>query len=219
MQNLHWKRKTSFRIGFRLRRKLRAKDRLVKCSFGNKTKKHCLSKLAFTPEVVRRLAPILERKHYSVFADDKPPFPPHVLPSPSKLAASSAPSVCSVDSINGQAPAPATPITVVPDRGFLSVVGWCLSAGQKDVAGGVYVKLDGKYFPAYYGAGRPDVAAAFHNSGLVYSGFEAAVPVGSRRNSRHSLSVVALAPGATTSGGGGQALYYRPTASVRVVLA
>lgn len=177
-----------------------------------------LLRLVPSAAVVRAFAPVLEQKHYSVFAGNGPPFQPSVPPPPSKLGASPVPSLCSIDSIGGLFPAPLKPVVVSPDRGLVIVVGWCVDAGQYERAGGVYVKFDGKYFPAYYGGGRPDVAAFYHNSRLVYSGFEAAVPVPSHRAGRHSLSVTALSAGGGTPPDLNPGRYYRPTPSIPVVI-
>lgn len=158
-----------------------------------------------TAAIVRQFAPYLEARQDTVFAAERPPVPPAPPPSPSRLRADPSPSSCTVDTINGD-PAGSLP-TVSLDHGYVVVFGWCLAPGNAEPAGGVYITLDNRYVPAYYGEVRVDVAAFFHNRGLGSSGFEAAARLTGDTAGVHTLSVVALSPDEKRA--------YRPNPTVR----
>jgi hypothetical protein len=139
--------------------------------------------------LVRDFAPFLEDKHYVVFAAGRAPRPPLPPPSPARLQADASASSCTLDDING-APAGGRP-TVSLDRGYVVFRGWCLIPGNSHLAGGVYVTVDNRYFPAYYGEPRPDVADFFHHRDFAGAGFEAAVRL-TGTTGAHVVGIVAL---------------------------
>jgi hypothetical protein len=125
-----------------------------------------------------------------VFAAGKAPRPPVPPPSPARLQPDASLSSCTLDDING-APAGGRP-TVSLDRGYVVFRGWCLEPGNSRQAGGVYVTLDGRYLPAYYGEPRPDVADFVHHRGLDHAGYKAAVRLTARASGAHVVGIVAL---------------------------
>lgn len=80
--------------------------------------------------------------------------------------------------------------------------GWAVDDENESTAGGVYVDVDGRHFPTFYGAERQDVADSSGVPSYRYSGFERAIPVFEIGAGAHELSVVVL-----TAGGTG---YYEP---------
>jgi hypothetical protein len=86
------------------------------------------------------------------------------------------------------------------------LTGWAVDAKHENAAGGVYVDIDGKLFPAFYGIGRQDVANSLGVSSYRYSGFERAIPTSEIGVGTHELSVIVL----TNDREG----YYRPDQKV-----
>jgi hypothetical protein len=90
---------------------------------------------------------------------------------------------------------------------FLIVGGWALDTRARDVAGGVYLEIDGKLYPAYYGFPRDDVVKHFGESGYR-SGFQAGIPVSAIGKGPHTLALKVLTKD-------GQS-YYTPPETFRV---
>jgi hypothetical protein len=158
---------------------------------------------------VRKWAQLLEEKHYRAFASHRPhPSAPTL----SGLRADPAPSNCSLDEVGRVVvPGQKLPLAVSPDRGYVVAGGWCVDKDGKHLAGGVYLKLDGRYLPdVFYGIRRQDVASFFHNKRLVYSGFEVAFPVPACPVCRHTLSIGALASDRES--------YYQPNLTISFVV-
>ena len=96
---------------------------------------------------------------------------------------------------------------VVSEEGtFIELAGWAVDADNESVAGGVYVDVDGKLFPTFYGAERGDVAKSLGDPSYRYSGFERAIPISEIGSGTHELAVVVLT--ADREG------YYRPDQKV-----
>jgi len=79
-------------------------------------------------------------------------------------------------------------------KGAKTVVirGWAVDSEAKDEAGGVYIDIDGKFYPSLYGFNRADVAEAYHVSSYQYSGFEGDILVSEIGNGLHKLSLKIL---------------------------
>lgn len=73
------------------------------------------------------------------------------------------------------------------DPAFVLVEGWAVDPSVQDVAGGVYVTIDGTPFPAYYGRPRPDVAEFFQIPRYMHSGFQAGIPITEIGSGEHKL--------------------------------
>lgn len=67
-----------------------------------------------------------------------------------------------------------------------------MDANNESAAGGVYVDVDGKPFPAFYGTYRPDVANSSGIPAYRYSGFERFIPISEIGASAHELSLIAV---------------------------
>jgi hypothetical protein len=154
------------------------------------------------PQVVRVLAPALERLHYSVF-DGRGPLPPRL----SQLRREPGPSVCTVEYLKG-ARHETSPgdfstqdrlpldrprvVTLSADTTVLSSEGWCIDHAAGKTAGGVYFLVDGRAYPAFYGYPRADVASSFHRRAYVRAGYVSSVVTGQLAPGRHTFAVVAV---------------------------
>ena len=137
------------------------------------------------------LAPTLERLEYSVFApSERARFLP---PAFSTLARADARSTCVVEKINdttvyGQPP----PVVIEPVSTVLSVSGWCVDDRAQGAAGGVYLELDGRLYPALYGLERPDLARGFGSEAYRFTGWDRFILLPKMKSRTHRLSVFAL---------------------------
>ncbi len=75
---------------------------------------------------------------------------------------------------------------------FVLITGWAVDDKLQDKAGGIYIEIDGRLFPAYYGFPRKDVAEFFHVPKYAFSGFQAGIPAAKLGKGNHSLSVKVL---------------------------
>ena len=155
-------------------------------------------------KIVRTRAPILQSLGYNVFSERQAQGS---LPPISDLSPVASPIPSAIDIITGDGMSRQNRSFVVPEEGsFIELAGWAVDADNESVAGGVYVDVDGKLFPAFYGAERGDVAKSLGDPSYRYSGFERAIPVSEIGSGTHELSVVILT--ADRKG------YYRPDPKV-----
>jgi hypothetical protein len=150
--------------------------------------------------VVRERAPVLQRLGYNVFSE------PQNLPPLSALSPISSPTSSGVN-ISGDGISQQGQTVVVPEEGSaIKLTGWALDDENESVAGGVYVDIDGRLFPAFYGAERQDVADSYGIPSYRYSGFERAIPLSEIGAGIHELSVITLTADKTE--------YYQPDKKV-----
>jgi hypothetical protein len=84
-------------------------------------------------------------------------------------------------------------LLVAPEEAsYVKVSGWAVDTGNKSTAGGVYIDVDGKPFPAFYGTERQDVADSLGVPSYRYSGFERDIPVAEIGAGTHELSIFVL---------------------------
>ena len=157
------------------------------------------------PDVSRERASVLQRLGYSVFSEPRPRALPPALSTLSPVRSSSP--VYGVQTLSGADPgAQDRPIVVPEGSSSVAVSGWAVDAGAEDVAGGVYVIVDGRPFPALYGTRNPEVAERFDVPAYEHSGFEREIPVSEIGPGSHELSVVVV----TNDGSG----YYPPERTI-----
>jgi glycosyltransferase involved in cell wall biosynthesis len=96
------------------------------------------------------------------------------------------------------------PIVISQYKPHVVVNGWAVDARLKDLAGGVYIKVDGELYPSIYGGDRPDVAAHFGVAAYRRSGFQASI--WDIKPGVHMLSIVVLTKD--------QKAYYEPENTV-----
>jgi hypothetical protein len=63
-------------------------------------------------------------------------------------------------------------VSLSPEGRVLTVTGWAAPRNGGDLSGGIELGVDGRYFPLRSGLDRPDVAEAWGEPALRYSGFE-----------------------------------------------
>jgi hypothetical protein len=163
-------------------------------------------------EEVREHAPTLERLGYNVFSEPRARVPRSL----SALSPVHSPIPSSIDSVADVGVAQ-QPLTLPEGKPFVTVRGWAVDAKAKDVAGGVYIDVDGELFPAFYGLERQDAADSLSDTqphivdpleveDYRYIGFVGAIPVREVGAGSHELSIVVL----TNDKEG----YYRPDQKV-----
>lgn len=76
-----------------------------------------------------------------------------------------------------------------PTAGGYVFSGWAVDTAGGSAAGGVYLVLDGKEYPAYYGIERTDIAAAQHNDRMVSCGFQRLIPAKNLASGRHAVAL------------------------------
>jgi hypothetical protein len=157
------------------------------------------------PGVIRRLAPGLERLHYSVFSGRRDVPPPLA-----RVRHVGKPSACTIDLVNGERPDTTRTVTLSTGRDGLVSSGWCVDAAARTRAGGVYFVLDGRAQPAFIGWRRDDVAAHFHEPGYAYSGYQGGVRTVRLAPGSHTFAVIALSRDRRRA--------FAPTAPVRVLI-
>jgi hypothetical protein len=139
---------------------------------------------------VKKRAPVLQRLDYNVFSQ---PRAGGLLPPPLSSLSPLRSSTPTAAAVNGVEIGRQNRTVLVP-RGATSVavVGWAVDSRNASPAGGVYIDIDGKLFPAFYGTDREGASGSSGPAPYRYSGFERAVPVSEIGAGTHELSVVVL---------------------------
>jgi len=93
----------------------------------------------------------------------------------------------------------------------LDILGWAVDKPNKNLAGGVYVDIDGKLFECNYGnITRHDVGAFFKDSVYIKSGYKATIPMNQIDTGLHTLKLKILTADKKS--------YYAPKRSVKFIL-
>jgi hypothetical protein len=140
---------------------------------------------------VRYLEPAAQVEIYEAADATLPPAPPSA-PDFSGLQRRGALDTWRIELLNDTGAGAFSEVTVPDTTSYVRVQGWALLDGK--AAGGVFVELDGKPWPAEYGSPRPDVGALFHTGSASPFGFEWSVPVWDLGKSWHELTVKIMAP-------------------------
>ncbi len=145
--------------------------------------------------IIREQARTLDELDYNVFSESRPP----ALPPPlSELSSVPSTTLSEVESVSGIGVDQGDqPISIPAEEPFIEVRGWAIDAEAEDVAGGVYVDVDGKLFPALYGMAKEgsDARALDDHYGNPFDRqavFERAIPVSDIGTGAHELSIVVL---------------------------
>jgi hypothetical protein len=160
------------------------------------------------PEYVKKNAFVLCKLGYTVFSEPEAQAGNCLPPSFSSLSpAGSGTALYQVSKVAGTNPGKREqPITVPASRDPIRVVGWAVDVANRKPAGGVYIKIDDKRFPAFYGKQRKRVPRGLDVSSYRFTWFEATVPMSEIGPGTHELSVVVV-----TSDG---ERYYRPSQGI-----
>lgn len=142
-----------------------------------------------SPQTSREQASFLERRGYSIFSEARPKVLPPPLPDPSPDA-SNKPSSASVE---GSVEASLVRAPSGDSRkSFVRVSGWAAEPGSEETVKGVYVLVDGRPYPAFYGARSTKAVERLGDPSYEYSGFERAIPLSELGPGGHELSVIAV---------------------------
>jgi biotin operon repressor len=161
-------------------------------------------KLNPSAKLIRKRAPVLQRLGYNVFSE---PQARGSLPPLSALSPVTSTTSSGIDTITALGITQQNRSIVIPqEASFIQLTGWAIDANNESTAGGVYVDVNGKLFPAFYGTDRQNVADSFGVPSYRYSGFERAIPVSEIGAGTHELAILVL----TTDKKG----YYQPDQKV-----
>lgn len=83
-------------------------------------------------------------------------------------------------------------IVLSPGEEYVTISGWAIDKQADNLAGGVYLDIDGKLYPAAYGYPREDVADALGNTAYRACGFRREIPAAALGMGPHTLSVRVL---------------------------
>ncbi len=146
----------------------------------------------------------LERLGYNVFSEPRS----QVLPPPlSELSPVPSSALSEIESISAvEVDQENQPVSIPAEEPSIEITGWAVDAEAEDVAGGVYVGIGDRLFPAFYGVDREDLAERYGIPSYSDSGFRRAIPVSEIGTGTHELSVVVLTNDKTG--------YYRPDQEV-----
>jgi hypothetical protein len=88
----------------------------------------------------------------------------------------------------------------IPDTtGYVQADGFAIDLGNADLARAVWIRLDGKLYPADYGLEKPGVAALLGDSRYLRAGFSWTYPAWKLGTVPHTISVVVIAKDGATA--------------------
>jgi hypothetical protein len=138
--------------------------------------------------VVRERAGYLEQNGLNVFGE------PTIVTS--SLTSIGSDTYFALETIDGQAVSQmASPVLIHADQGgTITITGWAVDKQANATARAVFLTIDGKLdLPTLYGGDRPDVAAAYGNPHLEYSGYIATFSSLILPKGQHTLSLEIVA--------------------------
>jgi len=110
------------------------------------------------------------------------------LPSLSNLPVLTGEPLFSIDTVGEDIDDERHSIMISQYHRAIVIRGWAVDARARDVAGGVYVEVDGVPYPAFYGENRGDVAEHFQIDRYRFSGFQR--PVLNLKPGIHRVSAI-----------------------------
>lgn len=146
-----------------------------------------------SPKIVKKDAFVMCKLGYAVFSNTKVQDQNCLPPPLSSLSRIPAPTPYRVTSISShKVKGDKQNISIPKGRPSVRITGWAVDAWHETAAGGVYLKIDDKLFPAFYGRARGVVALKFKNPAYRFSGFEQTIPTSRIGAGKHELSVLVL---------------------------
>ena len=79
-----------------------------------------------------------------------------------------------------------------PVHGLITVTGIALDGRENELVGGVYLEVNDRIYPAYYGYAREDVAQSLKTSRVTRCGFRRDFSASQLGPGRHSLKIGAI---------------------------
>jgi len=126
--------------------------------------------MRFQPRFLRPVAEYMRERRYNVFAEQVI----QDCPEPCRIASAS--NFAGVSTINGglvDLGSPSASITL--GSGFVLLEGWALDPERLAPASGVFIEIDGRRVPVFYGSRSPESILSLRTPGLEYCGFERAI--------------------------------------------
>lgn len=166
------------------------KERLAFITYTYETQPDAALEEVFpSAEIVGSNSRILDELDYNVFA-----YPPEPAPPPlSELSEVSTSTEYDIGSISGVGVGEnEETITVLADRPALTISGWALDSRAGDLAGGVYIEIDGEPYPAFYGVVREALRERF-GPHLGEAGFTRTISTEEISAGEHELSLLIVA--------------------------
>lgn len=142
------------------------------------------------PEVSRGRASVLQELGYSVFSEPRPRVLPPELSTLSPVRSDSPP--FEVHGIPAESGKTGRSPVVSEGSSSVKVTGWAVDPEARNVAGGVYVVVDGRPFAAIYGTPSAEAAERLGVRAYENAGFEREIPVPEIGPGPHELSVVVV---------------------------
>lgn len=147
-----------------------------------------------TPDLTRRVIAFLREHRWNLFATSE--LDARFAPPKADLPELSIPPTAKLTYLG---PKPRSPDVIEVD-------GWAADADGKDVAGGVFLEVDGVLYPTYYGWYREDAPEQFHDPRLRGCGFLRYFPDTLLAFGRHKMRVKVLTKDRTA--------FFKPSESV-----
>ena len=142
-------------------------------------------------EKIEKYAPVLEKLNFNVFCGEQK-FPEFN----KDLPVNSSDALMRVDelSINTDKILEVKYEMTYPysENDFLDISGWAVDSEVEDSASGVFIEVDGKIYPAYYGLDRVDVADYYGNKNYRYSGYVGYIRFSDMGNGVHDIGIKIL---------------------------
>lgn len=152
-----------------------------------------LDNLHRPPEVIREKSYVLCKLGYSLFSDPRRQASGCLPPPLSALSPADSPALAAIDNVAGRRPERGRPVVVDSEEvSSVQISGWAVDGTAERLAGGVFVRVDDEFFPAFYGDKRPGVAQRLSEPAYELSGFERTIPVREIGGGEHELSVVVV---------------------------
>jgi large-conductance mechanosensitive channel len=145
------------------------------------------------PEKVKQYSFVLCKLDYTVFSESGTRRQNCLPPRLSTLSVDEASTFYRVTSLAGvRLDRQEQPIRISAKKSSIRVTGWAVDLPNRKPAGGIYLKIDDKTFPAFYGRHRPDINKVFKAPIFEFSGFEQTIPISEIGPGTHELSVMVV---------------------------
>ena len=156
------------------------------------------------PEDIKENAFVLCKLGYSVFSDPEAREQNCLPPPRSKLSPVGSTTSYEIETVaGGKVDRRDPPIVVSGEKSSVRVAGWAVDANNEKPAGGVYIKIDDRLFPALYGRSlypgpdknetkRFSVPPRLGAQSYEFSGFEQSIPVSEIGTGKHKMSLVVV---------------------------
>lgn len=148
-------------------------------------------RLATGPETSRQRAAFLDRQDYSVFSQTRPEILPPRLSELSPVPAQSTAEAPEVENVEVGA-LYGGPGAESESGSLVTIAGRVKTSASQGEIGGVYVIVDGRPFPAFYGRTKKGMADRLGLPTYERMGFERSIPISELGSGSHRLSIITV---------------------------